>query len=72
MEVSIPHIADRLTAVSPAALRAKQRWAHDEPQLATSLEYGAGLLTKLWTSDEGKEGMAAFLAKRTPDFAKFR
>ena len=65
--------ADEMLQMSPAALRAaKQAWAHDEQQLAASLEYGAGLLTKLWTSDEGKEGMAAFLAKRTPDFAKFR
>ena len=61
--------ADEMLRMSPAALRAAKRaWAHDDAQLGAVLKGGDELLTELWTSAEGKEGMQAFLDKRTPDF----
>lgn len=65
--------AEELLAKSPGALRAvKQAMAYDTAWLAASLDYGGRLLTELWTSPEGQEGMQAFLARRPPDFGRFR
>lgn len=61
--------ADELLGMSPAALATVKRAIdYDTSLLAASLEYGSNLLTGLWTSPEGREGMRAFVEKRKPNF----
>lgn len=65
--------AGELLAMSSGALRAAKRSLHDPVEwLRASLEAGGDLLSELWSSPEGREGMQAFLEKRKPGFRKAR
>jgi enoyl-CoA hydratase/carnithine racemase len=44
----------------------------ESDQLYASWQHGMELLAYVWGSEEGLEGMNAFLEGRTPDFNKFR
>lgn len=65
--------ADEILDMSPSAIHAAKRFIHGETAgLAASLQQGARVLTELWTSKEGQEGMRSFLRKAKPDFRSFR
>ena len=44
----------------------------ESDMLYASWQHGMELLAEIWGSEEGLEGMNAFLEKRKPDFMQFR
>jgi naphthoate synthase len=65
--------ADEILALSPTALRfLKQSFNADSEQLAGIGQLAFSGLGLFVESDEAREGLDAFNAKRTPDFAPYR
>jgi 2-ketocyclohexanecarboxyl-CoA hydrolase len=65
--------ADEMLALSPTALRfLKQSFNADSEQIAGVASLAFSGLHQFTESDEAAEGVAAFAAKRPPDFARFR
>jgi 2-ketocyclohexanecarboxyl-CoA hydrolase len=65
--------ADEMLALSPTSLRfLKQSFNADSEQIAGVASLAFSGLHQFTESDEAAEGVAAFAAKRPPDFARFR
>jgi 2-ketocyclohexanecarboxyl-CoA hydrolase len=65
--------ADEILALSPTALRfVKQSFNADSEHLAGISQIGFSGLNQFVGSAEAREGLEAFDAKRTPDFAPYR
>src|SRR4051812_40870706 len=65
--------ADEILALSPTALRfVKQSFNADSEHMAGLGQVAFSGLGQFVESDEAREGVEAFAAKRAPDFARFR
>ncbi len=63
----------QIKGYSGQTLRAtKKSLNFESDELYASWQHGMELLAEIWGSDEGLEGMNAFLEKRNPDFHQFR
>ena len=66
-------LARKAVALSPTALKfLKHAFNADSAHIFGQVKMAADGLASFVNSDEAKEGRAAFLEKRTPDFARFR
>jgi 2-ketocyclohexanecarboxyl-CoA hydrolase len=65
--------ADEILALSPTALRfVKQSFNADSEHMAGIAQLGFSGLSQFVGSEEAREGVEAFAARRTPDFARYR
>jgi 2-ketocyclohexanecarboxyl-CoA hydrolase len=65
--------ADEMLALSPTSLRfLKQSFNTETEHLAATGQLAFSGLHVFATTDEAREGVAAFQAKRTPDFSRYR
>jgi 2-ketocyclohexanecarboxyl-CoA hydrolase len=65
--------ADEMLSLSPTALRfVKQSFNTDTEHMAAIGQLAFSGLNQFVTSDEAREGVEAFAAKRAPDFAPYR
>lgn len=67
-------VVDDLLAASPGGVAAAKRLLAGVPQMATAeaFVWTSKLSAELFTTDEAREGMTAFLEKRAPSFARRR
>lgn len=72
LDACVQHFVDALLAASPQALAACKRLLHevaDRPIDATLIAHTAEAIADARGSDDGREGVAAFLARRKPRWA---
>lgn len=74
LDDEVDAVVDDLLAASPAGVAASKRLLADVPQMATAEAYAwtSKLSAELFTTEEAREGMTAFLEKRAPSFARRR
>src|SRR5215472_18070576 len=74
LDAEVDAAVARLAEMSPASLRIAKASIHQEGDalLGPSLRMAIELLAPLYGTAELREGMSAFLEKRTPDFRRFR
>jgi methylglutaconyl-CoA hydratase len=62
----------RLSSSGPQAMRMVKELVHNVPRMSLddARSYTAKMIADLRTSDEGQEGIAAFLQNRKPKWAK--
>jgi len=73
LRAEVRHWADEILALSPTALRfVKQSFNADTEHLAGIGQLAFSGLHQFLGSDESREGVEAFTAKRTPDFDAYR
>ena len=74
LDAEIDAIVDDLLAAAPGGLAAAKELLARVPQLGTdeSFEWTSKMSAQLFTTDEAREGMTAFLEKRTPSFSRRR
>jgi methylglutaconyl-CoA hydratase len=71
LDTAVGEIVDILLANGPKSMGAAKRLIHsvvNQPFSGTLIDYTAQAITKQRASDEGKEGIAAFLQKRKPNW----
>jgi len=74
LDAEVDAVVDDLLAAAPGGLAAAKDLLARVPQMGTpeAFEWTSRLSAQLFTTDEAREGMAAFLEKRTPSFSRRR
>jgi methylglutaconyl-CoA hydratase len=74
LDAEVDAVVDDLLAAAPGGLRAAKELLARVPQLGTdeAFEWTSTMSAQLFTTDEAREGMTAFLEKRTPSFSRRR
>ena len=74
LDDEVDAVVDDLLAASPGGVAASKRLLAGVPQMATdeAFAWTSKLSAELFTTEEAREGMTAFLEKRTPSFARRR
>ncbi|QGG94075.1 enoyl-CoA hydratase/isomerase family protein [Actinomarinicola tropica] len=74
LDAEVDAVVDDLLAASPAGLAAAKELLARVPQLPTdeAFAWTSEMSARLFTTDEAREGMTAFLEKRTPSFSRRR
>src|SRR3546814_6083289 len=74
LDSEVDAIVDDLLAAAPGGLAAAKELLARVPQLGTdeAFEWTSKVSAQLFTTDEAREGMTAFLEKRTPSFSRRR
>ena len=74
LDVEVDVVVDDLLAAAPGALAAAKRLLAEVPGLPTDEAFArtSQLSAELFTTDEAREGMTAFLEKRSPSFSRRR
>jgi methylglutaconyl-CoA hydratase len=62
--------AQNISHLGPQATRQAKQWLNELVPLSPSAENAVALITHCRQSDEGQEGMQAFLEKRSPNWCK--
>ncbi len=70
IETEVLKIAERIASLAPLAIRAFLRAVNEGSQmpLEEGLEFEAKLFAEIFTTEDAKEGINAFLQKRQPKF----
>ncbi|HUW02884.1 MAG TPA: enoyl-CoA hydratase-related protein [Acidimicrobiales bacterium] len=70
LDAAVAEIVSDLLLGGPRGMAATKRLVHEVPALATAeaFRWTAELSAALFGADEGREGMAAFIEKRDPDW----
>jgi methylglutaconyl-CoA hydratase len=70
LEAAVDEIVADLRLGGPSGMAASKRLVHEVPQMETAeaFRWTAELSAELFAASEGREGMAAFLDKRDPDW----
>lgn len=74
LDAEVDAVVDDLLAAAPGGLAASKRLLAEVPQLGTDEAFAltSKMSAELFTTDEAREGMTAFLEKRTPSFSRRR
>ena len=74
LDAEVDAIVDDLLAAAPGGLAAAKELLARVPQLGTdeAFAWTSKMSAQLFTTDEAREGMTAFLEKRTPSFSRRR
>ncbi|QYG94480.1 enoyl-CoA hydratase [Iamia sp. SCSIO 61187] len=74
LDAEVDAVVDDLLAAAPGALAAAKELLAQVPQLPTdeAFAWTSEVSTRLFGTDEAREGMTAFLEKRTPSFSRRR
>jgi methylglutaconyl-CoA hydratase len=74
LDEEVDAVLDDLLLAAPGGLAASKRLLAEVPDLTTddALAWTSQLSAELFTTDEAREGMTAFLEKRPPSFARRR
>ena len=74
LDAEVDAIVDDLLAAAPSGLAASKRLLADVPAMGTddAFAWTSKLSAELFTTEEAREGMTAFLEKRTPSFSRQR
>ena len=74
LDAEVDAIVDDLLAAAPGGLAASKRLLADVPAMGTddAFAWTSKLSAELFTTEEAREGMTAFLEKRTPSFSRQR
>ncbi len=70
LDAKVDEILEQILSSGPAAIATAKRLLREIPQTRKEyIEYTARVIANLRTSDEGREGIAAFLEKRKPKWS---
>ena len=72
LDIALDHLLNTVLQNGPLAVREAKRLVHDvagHPITPALVEGTCELIARIRTSDEGQEGLGAFLNKRTPDWS---
>ena len=74
LDTTVDAVVGDLLAAAPGALAAAKELLAEVPQLPTdeAFSWTSELSARLFTTDEAREGMTAFLEKRPPSFSRHR
>ena len=74
LDAEVDAVVDDLLAAAPGALAAAKELLAEVPRLPTdeAFAWTSELSARLFSTDEAREGMTAFLEKRTPSFSRRR
>jgi methylglutaconyl-CoA hydratase len=74
LDAEVDAVVDDLLAAGPGALAAAKKLLAEVPQLTTdeAFAWTSEMSASLFTTEEAREGMTAFLEKRTPSFSRRR
>lgn len=74
LDAEVEAVVDDLLAASPGGLAAAKELLARVPELRTdeAFAWTSEMSARLFTTDEAREGMTAFLEKRTPSFSRRR
>jgi methylglutaconyl-CoA hydratase len=72
LDAAVEEVLDDLRKGGPRALSFAKRLVHEVPRMATkdAFQWATALSNELFASEEAREGMAAFLGKRDPAWAR--
>ena len=67
------NLAKKILANSPQAIRAVKIWInYIHALMAPTYDFAVEVTTRIWNTDEAREGIRAFLEKRKPEWDKYR
>jgi methylglutaconyl-CoA hydratase len=74
LDDEVDAVVDDLLAAAPRGLAATKRLLADVPHMGTddAFAWTSELSAELFTTDDAREGITAFLEKRTPSFSRQR
>lgn len=74
LDAEVDAVVDDLLAAAPGGLAAAKELLAQVPQMGTdeAFAWTSEMSARLFTTDEAREGMAAFLEKRKPSFSRHR